>query len=127
RGSGEEDAEVIPGAGFGGADGADDLRSPAVHAGGALRCCGRKDQPSCNGWPGQRNLLRDEAADGESQEINLAEVQGGDEGGGVGGDGGHVTTFRFGSFLSCRSGSALWTAAVASHDICRANAAESAC
>jgi hypothetical protein len=47
-----------------------------VHAGGALRRCGSEDQPSHDGWPGQRDLLRDEAADGEAEEIRLADLHG---------------------------------------------------
>jgi hypothetical protein len=56
-----------------------------VHARGALRRRGRQDQPSHDGRPGQGNLLRDEAADGEPQQVNLAEFHGGDEGDGVAG------------------------------------------
>jgi hypothetical protein len=50
-----------------------------VRTGGALRRRGRKDQAPDHGRPDQRDLLRDEATDGETQEVNLAEVHGGDE------------------------------------------------
>ena len=58
RGRGEEDIEVFPGPGFGGADGADDLGGPAVHAGRALRRGGRQDKPPHEGRPGQRDSAR---------------------------------------------------------------------
>ena len=50
-----------------------------MHAGGALRSRGRQDHPAYDGGPGQRDLLRDEAADGEAEQVNLAQVQGLDE------------------------------------------------
>lgn len=43
-GPAEEDAEVFLGAGFWGADGADDVGCQAVHPFGALRRCRRKNQ-----------------------------------------------------------------------------------
>src|SRR5690349_15901637 len=85
RGRGEEDAEIFPGAGLRGADGADDLRCPAVHAGRALRRRGGQDEPPDEGGPHQRDLLGDEAADGEAQQIGLAKVQAGGEGDSVAG------------------------------------------
>jgi hypothetical protein len=54
-----------------------------VQAGRALQRGGRQDQSTHDGWPPQRNLLRDEAADGESQQIDLTEVHGGEERDGV--------------------------------------------
>ena len=54
-----------------------------MHAGGALRRGGRQDQPAHGGRPGQRDLLGDEAADGEPEQVNLAEIHGLDEGDGV--------------------------------------------
>ena len=77
--------EVFLRAGLRGADGADDLGRPAVHAGRALRRRGRQDQPSHDGRPDQRDLLRDEAADGEPEHVDLAEFHGGDERDGVAG------------------------------------------
>jgi hypothetical protein len=56
-----------------------------VHAGGALRGRGGQHQPADDGRPGQRDLLRDEAADGEPQQVNLAEVHCGEERDGVAG------------------------------------------
>src|SRR5208282_6235620 len=54
-------------------------RRPPVHAGGALRRRGRQDHPPDDGGPGQGDLLRDETADGEAEQVNLAQVQGLDE------------------------------------------------
>jgi hypothetical protein len=44
---------------------------------------GGQDQPAHDGRPPQRDLLRDEAADGEPQHIDLTEVHGGEERDGV--------------------------------------------
>jgi hypothetical protein len=51
-----------------------------VHAGRALRRRGDQDEPSDESGPHQRDLLGDEAADGEAQNVGLAEVQAGGEG-----------------------------------------------
>ena len=50
-----------------------------MHPGGALRRRGRKNQAPDDGRPDQRDLLRDEAADGEPEDVGLAEAHGGDE------------------------------------------------
>ncbi len=62
---GEEHDQVCLGPGLRCADRADDLGRPAMHAGRALGRRGRENQPADDGGQHQRDLLRDEAADGE--------------------------------------------------------------
>jgi hypothetical protein len=50
-----------------------------VHAGRALRRRGGQDQPADDRRPHQCDLLGDEAADGEAEQVDLAELHGGDE------------------------------------------------
>jgi hypothetical protein len=78
-GAGEEYVEVLLRAGLRGADGSDHLRIPAMHAGCALRRRGGQHNPPGDRWPDQRDLLGDEAADGEPERVHLAQLQGGDE------------------------------------------------
>ena len=78
-GAGEEYVEVLLRAGLRGADGSDHLRVPAMHAGCALRRRGGQHNPPGDRWPDQRDLLGDEAADGEPEQVHLAQLQGGDE------------------------------------------------
>jgi hypothetical protein len=65
---GEEHVQVCLLAGLRRADRADDLGRPAVHAGRALRRRGRENQPADDGRPHQRDLLGDEAANGEAEQ-----------------------------------------------------------
>src|ERR1700722_5735029 len=72
-------------AGVKGADRADDLRRPPVHADRALRSGGGQYQPADDGRADESDLLGDEAANGKAQEIHLAEARGDDERNGVAG------------------------------------------
>ena len=54
-----------------------------MHASRALRRRGPEDQPAHQSWPGQGDLLGDEAADRESQEIGPVEPHRGQEGNSV--------------------------------------------
>jgi hypothetical protein len=54
-----------------------------VHAGRAARGRGSQNQPADEIGPDQRDLLRDEAADGEPEDIGPAEPHGGEERDGV--------------------------------------------
>jgi hypothetical protein len=53
------------------AGGGRDVVAPAVHARRALRTCCRQDESSDECQPHQRNLLRDEAADREREQVEL--------------------------------------------------------
>src|SRR5215472_14704270 len=76
----EENGQKALGADLGLPYGTHDLRRPAMHAGRAPWGGGREYQLPNDGWPGQRDLLGYEAADGEPEDVDLAKVQGGDEG-----------------------------------------------
>ena len=56
-------------------DRADDLRRPAVHPGRALRCRRREHDPPQQVGADQRDLLRDEAAEREAEQVDPLEVQ----------------------------------------------------
>ena len=79
----EEDAEVPVGIGLGLAHGSDHLGCPAVHPGGAARGCRREDQATDHRRPDQRDLLGDEAADREAEEVDRAELEGLEERDGI--------------------------------------------
>jgi hypothetical protein len=79
-GGGEEHAEIFLRAGLRGANRADHGGRPAVHAGRALRSRRREDQAPDQGRPTQGDLLGDKAADGEPEQVYLAEPERGDEG-----------------------------------------------
>ena len=59
--------------------GGGDVIAPAVHARGPLRTGCRQDQPSNERRPDQGDLLRDEPADREPEEVDLVEVERADE------------------------------------------------
>ena len=50
-----------------------------MQAGCALRRRGGQHNPPGDRWPDQRDLLGDAAADGEPEQVHLAQLQGGDE------------------------------------------------
>ena len=54
-----------------------------MHAGRALGRRGRENQPADDSRPDQRDLLRDEAANREAEQTNLADLHGGDERDGI--------------------------------------------
>jgi hypothetical protein len=72
----EEEAEVSVGIALGLAHSSDHLGCPAVHPGGAARGCRREDQATDYCRPDQRDVLGDEAADREAEEVHSAELEG---------------------------------------------------
>jgi hypothetical protein len=72
----EEHAEVTVGVAVGLADRSDHVGRPAVHPGGAARGRRREDHATDRRRPDQCDLLGDEAADREAQEVDRAELEG---------------------------------------------------
>jgi hypothetical protein len=64
--------------GLRGADRADDVGCPAMHSERALRRRRREDEAPDQGGSAQRDLLGDEAPDGEPEHVHLPEPDGGD-------------------------------------------------
>ena len=79
RRPGEEHAQVALGGGVRRTDRGHHLGRPAVHAGRALRRRRGEDQAPDQGRPAQGDLLGDEAANGEPEQVHLAEPERGDE------------------------------------------------
>ena len=71
---GEEDGEVSLRVRLRRTDRADHLGCPAVHPGRALRCGRREHDAPQQVGPDERDLLRDEAADREAEQIDPLEV-----------------------------------------------------
>ena len=77
---GEEDGEVSLGARLRLTDRGDHLPRPAVHPRRALGCRGREHDTSEEVGADERDLLRDEAAEGETEQINPLKAHRLDEG-----------------------------------------------
>ena len=80
---GEEDGEVSLGARLRLTDRGDHLRRPAVHPRRTLRCRGREHDASQQVGADERDLLRDEAAEREAEQIDPLKAHRLDEGDGV--------------------------------------------